>query len=156
MHPQYCRKYSVIITLWQSESLFSIRTAILKLSWSKNLFFTLITAILNFYLEQTSNYISNFLTFMYLLIFKKRYSSSKLKIKGLGIYLGGYRGGSTPKPHQSILKDLLILKTIRLFKNWLLGDLSRWDGIPKLCQNIFPRISYIEMTNDVKVYLTTS
>ena len=57
----------------------------------------------------------------------------------------GYRGGSTPKPRQSILKDLLIL-----------GDLIWWDGIPKLCQNIFPRISNIGMANDVKVYLTTS
>ena len=68
----------------------------------------------------------------------------------------GYRGGSTPKPRQSILKDLLILKTISLFKKFLLGDLIWWDGIPKLCQNIFPRISNIGMANDVKVYLTTS
>ena len=30
--------------------------------------FTLITAILNFYLEQTSNYISNFLTFIVIVI----------------------------------------------------------------------------------------
>ena len=63
---------------------FSIRTAISKLSWSKDLFFTLITAILNLYLEQTSNYISNFLTFKYILISKKRYFGSKLKIKDLG------------------------------------------------------------------------
>ena len=68
MHPQCRRKYSVIITLWQCESLFSIRTAISKLSWSKSLFFRLITAILNFFLEQTSNYISNFLTFIVIVI----------------------------------------------------------------------------------------
>ena len=70
----------------------------------------------------------------------------------------GYRGGSTTKPRQSILKDLLILKTITkgYSKNWLLGDLIWWDGIPNLCQNIFPRISNIGMANDVKVYLTTS
>ena len=63
---------------------YAVRTAISKLSWSKDLFFTLITAILNFYLEQTSDYISSFLTFKYLLISKKRYFSSKLKIKDLG------------------------------------------------------------------------
>ena len=61
-----------------------VGTAISKLSWSKDLFFTLITAILNVYLEQTSDYISSFFTFKYLLISKKRYFRSKLKIKDLG------------------------------------------------------------------------
>ena len=42
----------------------------------------------------------------------------------------GYRGGSTPKPRQSILKDLLILKTIRLFKKLTIGrfNLVGWHS----------------------------